>query len=150
MRLYVGDQYHLLHWAAKRFGIESFPSDSEAIAVMGGEKNTQILAVFVLNGIHNNQCSAHIASNNSGRWATNQVLRRLAGYVFEFKELNRVNLNIRRDNVAAQVLALKAGFQFEGILQQGFEVGTDSVLMGMTRDMCPWIRQKEIDDGFRE
>ena len=67
-----------------------------------------------------------------------------AGGLFAFPFLHcgheRMTFTIAERDVATQILALRLGFKFEGVMRKA--TGTDNhVVMGMTRDDCIWIKE---------
>jgi len=54
------------------------------------------------------------ASDNRGRGYATEALQLLTDYLFNSRQLNRVEVRVATDNLASQKVALKAGFEHEG------------------------------------
>lgn len=135
MILTTDHQATLLDWAADRImpGLNWEPG-TKAIGVLEGG----IRAVAAFNMFYDGSCSAHIATDGSRAWANRGVLRAWFEYPFQQCNLSRMTAPIAADNIAAQILALKMGFSFDGRQRAGF-LGKDVVLLGMLRSECRWI-----------
>lgn len=137
-------QHALLEWAAPKVGTTDWPEDSVAMGVIDS-RTREIQAVIVFNCWVSRCVTIHIASNGKARWATPFTLRCIFSYPFIAMKRLRINAIIDLDHVAAQINALKVGFRFEGTAKCGAEDGGDAVLLGMTRDSCPWITDTDAE-----
>jgi RimJ/RimL family protein N-acetyltransferase len=73
---------------------------------------------------------------NRGKGYAAQALSLLSQYIFESKQVNRVELRIAVNNIASQKVALKVGFTLEGINREAaFSKGKlhDMQVYGMLR-----------------
>ena len=143
-------QYRLLDWSRSRCGVRAptWSPESEAVGVMDGDR---LRAVVVFNAFQGDACMAHIASDHTQRWATRNILGGLFGYAFIFKRMRRLMVSIPACNRAALIVAIKLGFQFEGLMRQAGDDGDDLVCLSMLAHECPWIRERPapIPDATR-
>lgn len=139
------EPYTLMGWAAARLGFTTvWPPESRPLAVV--ESDGTIHAVVVYNAFYDDACHMHIATAKTRRWATKATLETLFGYPFNKLGLRRVSAQIAASNVAAQVMALKLGFRFEGVMRNAIN-GQDAVLFGMLKEDCRFIHHKQEIDG---
>lgn len=143
MRVTLDPQEELKAWAEPRFGIEDcrLPAETVALGVMDAQGG--IHAVVCLNAFYGHYASIHIASDGRKSWASPQVLRCIFGYAFNFLGLRRLNCITSVNNLPAQILALRLGFEFEGRTRCGADDGSDGIVLGMLAENCRWI-----DGGF--
>lgn len=138
MKLSIDNRDDLLTWAAQKIGTPNrWAPDTKAIGVF--DDFGVLRAVSAYNMFYDGGCAAHIASDGSRTWANRGVLRAWFEYPFIQLQLNRMTAPIHADNVAAQILALKLGFGFEGRQREGV-YGKDVILLGMMKHECRWIR----------
>lgn len=147
MKLTVNNQEKLLAWAASQLKTSGWPDGSQAIGVIERRDGQLpiLRAVLVINAHYGDRCSVHIASDGARRWATADVMTRISAYIHLGKKVNRMSAVIAASNVAAQIAALKIGFQIEGRERLGADDGTDGIVFSMLRDENPWL--KEPSDG---
>lgn len=137
-------QDSLKAWAADHFDQSYGDLPPETVALGVVDETGKVSAVACLNAFYGGSAAIHIASDRAARWATEPVLRAIFGYAFEFIGLDRLNAITSVNNVRAQILALKLGFQFDGRTRCGADDGSDGIILGMLKGDCPWIRR---DDG---
>lgn len=144
MRLTDGQQEQLLAWAGKRLSAADgeWPDGSLAFGVVEPRDGQKPLlrAVLVVNEMFKHGCKVHIASDGSRRWATRDVLMRFSALVHLGMGINRMSIVIAATNVAAQIAALKIGFQVEGRERGGADDGSDGVMFSMLKDENPWLK----------
>ena len=125
-------------WAERQLECDFEPATTGISVRYGGE----LRAVALYNHWSREGCMAHIVSDEGRRWATRGVLYAFFAYPFIQGGLKRITLPVRADNIAAQILALKLGFSFEGRLRCAVD-GHDEIIMGMRREECRWIEETE-------
>ncbi|MBV7408769.1 GNAT family N-acetyltransferase [Maritimibacter sp. DP1N21-5] len=138
MMLEIENQKALLTIAARMLGVERFGADAQAIGVRHPDED-RIRAVIVLNQFHNGTCHMSVVSDRTKDWAFPSMFERVARYVFEFLDQNRMVAVIATSHIASQIAAIKGGFQIEARLRNGAMDGGDAILFSMTRETCPWI-----------
>jgi hypothetical protein len=144
MKRYVTkDQpYLLLGWAAARLDLKHiWPPESIPLGIV--DDTGTIHAVVVYNAFYSDACHAHIATSRTKHWASRSTLKRLFSFPFDDLRLSRMNLEIPASNVAAQILALKLGFRFEGVKRAALD-GADTVFFGMLKDECMFIDRPHL------
>jgi hypothetical protein len=143
--LTVTDQETLLEWAASRVGggenAHFWGIHSEALGCVDAETG-KIRAVLVVNGFIGRAAVIHIASDGTRSWATRDILGGMFGYVFFYKNLQRIIGVTPEDNHPALSLALKLGFKLEGRLR-GHGDDTGDILTSMWRTECEWLHDPE-------
>ena len=70
------------------------------------------------------------------RWCTRSVLRFMFGLAFDYYGCRRISMQTDIHNDKCQKLALKLGFEYEGVLKEFRDDGHDAVIMGITRNNC--------------
>lgn len=126
----------LLRWAAVMLGQNGWTADAVPIGLVE-EGTGRIVAVAVFNMAHDDTIWLHLATDNAKRWA------RHIGPVlaYGFSRAGRIVGRIAAGNVAAQILALKAGFEFEGRERMALG-GRDVVVFSMLRANCSWLDEE--------
>lgn len=139
MRVTLDPQDALRAWAEPRFGLADCRLPDETICLGVVDQRGEIHAVVCLNAFYSHYASIHIASNGRRAWASPQVLRCIFGYAFDHLGLRRLNCIPSVNNLAAQILALRLGFEFEGRTRCGADDGSDGIVLGMLAENCRWI-----------
>ena len=75
-------------------------------------------------------------------WLTPKTLRAIFEYPFNRLNCSRITTLASKSNRRARDLNVRVGFRLEGVIKGGGGVGRDSILYGMTRDECRWIRNR--------
>ncbi len=120
--------------------VKGYAPDAEVMTIVRTTaEGGKIVGAVILDqiGIHNAQ--VHVVSDGSRDVLNRAVLRRVFNWIFEEHELRRVTGTIPADNVAAQVMALRLGFTFEGRIRAGAQDGSDNIVMGMLASECGWL-----------
>lgn len=147
MNLTVDHQDVLLAWAARKLGTDGWPKESRAYGVVEPREGMKPLlrAVIVVNSHHGASCRIHIASDGSRKWATRDVLARLAAFIHIGMKVNRIWTVVSVANVPAIITCLKIGFQIQGRVARGADDGSDGIIVSMFADENPWLKGE--DDG---
>lgn len=77
-----------------------------------------------------------------GRGIATSAAARLIGWLFEERDLHRITIRARVDNVRSRAVAERLGFTFEGVLRQALAVGDgfhDAALYSLLR--TEWSEQ---------
>ena len=129
-----------LAWSRSTMKIKGYAPDAEVMTIVrdtdGGGK---IVGAVVLDQIGIHTAQVHVVSDGSRSVLNRAVLRRVFRWIFDEHELRRVTGTIPAGNVAAQVMALKLGFTFEGRIRAGAQDGSDNIVMGMLASECGWL-----------
>lgn len=145
--LSVSSPDELLKWAAARVGghPEMWGKEAEPMGVLDKETG-RVRAVMVVNGFIGDAATAHFASDGTRSWATRNILGGLFGYMFVYKNLNRIIGLTPADNVKMLKMILTLGFQIEGTVRRN-ESGTEiDVMTTMFKAQCPWIVAEKGED----
>jgi len=149
MRLTIEDQEMHLTQAASLAGVDRWPQDAEAVAIMG-DTDENPRGIFVVSHFTNGDCLINFVSNERKDWATPTLFHRLAAYLFEYKGLDRITATISVENTQSLILALKTGFQIDGRIRRGAIDGSDAILFSMLRDESPWLQKEPEPDERTE
>lgn len=137
----------LKDWAEHHFdkAYGSLPPETIALGVI--DEHGEIHAVACLNAFYSGAAAIHIASDRKATWATRTVGRAIFGYAFNFLGLRRISATTSVNNIDAQVLALRLGFQFDGRTRCGADDGSDGIILGMLASECRWINDMGVENG---
>lgn len=135
-KLIIGNESHLA-WAGERQNVSAWPADAKCLAIEGPDG---LRCVVVYNWFTEASCYAHVATNGRKNFATRGMLYGLFAFPFLHCGHRRVTLTIAEKDIQTQVLAKRLGFKFEGVMRDALPED-NHVVMGMTRDECPWIKE---------
>ncbi len=76
-------------------------------------------------------------------WLTKGTIRAFFAYPFQQLACIRVTAIVAKANRRARDLDERLGFRMEGCIRDGFGVGRDGIVYGMTRAGCRWIEEKQ-------
>jgi hypothetical protein len=133
------EQATLLRWAAERIGQDGWIADSEAMGVLEADTG-RIRAVGVINNYHDQGAWVHFATAGATPRPLLANLGPFFAYAFQIRNLERITARIAVDNLAAQVFALRLGFEVEGRERCGFR-GRDLGIYCMLRRDCTWLME---------
>lgn len=108
--------------------------------VMASLKGDGIAAVVLYSRFARGACELSIVTDGRCDWASRGFIRAVFDYPFKQLGLNRCGVLIAESNVASIRLAVKLGFEMEGIARQYFD-GEDAYLLGLLRSDCKWIKE---------
>lgn len=114
------------------------PPTSQVIASLRGAR---IAAVVLYSRIARGACEMSIVTDGGRDWASAGFVRAAFEHPFKALNLNRCGVLIAESNSASIRLAVKLGFEMEGIARQYFD-GEDAYLLGLMRDDCQWLHTK--------
>ena len=83
-----------------------------------------------------------IFSDNK-RWCSRRVLYVIFDIAFNLLKCRRLNALIDTDNRASLRLAEGVGFRREGVMRQYRENGRDVYVLGMLKNECNYLKEKE-------
>ena len=105
---------------------------------IGIKKDDELIAGLVYHDATARNIQISMAST-SPLWCTKKTLRYIFGYPFLQLKVARVTVCTHADNEKMRSLALRLGFQQEGILRDGYEDG-DMIVYGMlAKEGKKWI-----------
>jgi [ribosomal protein S5]-alanine N-acetyltransferase len=79
-----------------------------------------------------------------GKGYTTEALKIFVAYLFELKPINRIEIQLSKDNIPSRRVAEKCGFKYEGLKRQAvFSRGKyhDSELFSLIREECQSLEQ---------
>lgn len=145
--LTMDNQATLKAWATVRCDVHGvWPRDAVAMAVVDDETGN-IRAVWVMVHTYSTHCDVHLASDGTRGWATRNTLGGLFGYIFYVLGATLAIGIVGAKNTAAQIAAIKLGFEIKTRLPEIMDNGDDGVMIVMHRDQCQWIKDQETDHG---
>ena len=81
--------------------------------------------------------------STSERWATRSVIRYVFFVVFCVIGAQRCSVFISESNKKSFDMCVRLGFQKEGMLRKYRENGENCYVMGMLKNECLWIKEKQ-------
>ncbi len=84
-----------------------------------------------------------------GKGYTTEALQIFVAYLFELKPINRIEIQLSKDNIPSRRVAEKCGFKYEGLKRQSvFSRGNyhDSELFSLIREECQSLEQALSSD----
>jgi hypothetical protein len=131
------NQAQLLHLAARwADNVLGWSADSYAYGLVDAMNKIRVVAV--LNNFRDRNADVHVATPGAMAPQMANELALFFYHAFEVRQLRRLTARIAVDNLPAQMLALRLGFQVEGREREGFR-GKDCAIFAMLRDDCHWI-----------
>lgn len=100
-------------------------ADAVPLVVRRGET---ILAVIVIQNIAGRRAEGHLDTYGP-RWCHPDVLRAVFTYLRLRMQIDNLRIPMMRRNIGAQVAALKAGFEIDGVIRGGSCDGSDAIMM---------------------
>lgn len=76
-------------------------------------------------------------------WASQDVFRMIADYVFNILKCNRMSCTLPRGAKRNRDHAVKVGFKLEGTKRAGFYNGVDAMIYGMLKTECRFLEKRE-------
>ena len=141
LQIIVDNQSTLKAWAAARLEIGGpWPQSTEALGIIDAETGA-IRAVLIVVQTYAEQCDVSIATDESRKWATRNILGGIFGFIFLIKRNKIARVTISHNNVPSLVMCIKMGWQIEGRIRDADNEGSDGIIMSMTRDECVWIKE---------
>lgn len=128
------NQAGALEDARHQTGSDGWMHDAVALQVWRGP---DIMAIIVVQNFAGTSVDGHLATY-SPRWCHPEALRVVYGYLRMRCRIERLRIPMVRSNTAAQIAALKAGFQIDGVILSGSCNGSDAIVM--SRSMSAPIR----------
>lgn len=139
--LTVADQASLLRWAAPRCGVRNgWLSDSQAMGATRG-RDGPLKIVGVLNCFHDQGAWIHLAADGAAPRPVLGCIAPILYHAFCVLGLRRLTARIPVENVAAQMLALRAGFTVEGRERAALDSG-DIAIFAMLREDAAWLHDE--------
>lgn len=140
----------IAQWAAeqipwfKNVGAEIF-GPCEAWAILKDvEGKPKLMGAMIFNNYHP-ECGDiewNVISLEEG-WASQNVFRTAADYVFNQLKCSRVSVTLPRGAKKYRAHAKQMGFKEEGIKRRGFANGVDAVLYGILREECTFLEREK-------
>jgi hypothetical protein len=109
-------------------------------------RDGQIVGGFVCAGFMGTSMQVHMAGTDE-KWCSRELLWLLFDYAFVELGCTKLIAPVPSWNQAALRMDLRAGWRLEAVLSNVTPDG-DLMLLTMTRDECPWLKQK-APDGWR-
>lgn len=133
-KLIYGEEDRLVPWAEKVIGVK-FRRDAYTI---GLERNGEVVCVCVYDSFSECDCSMHIASDGSSRFANKEFVVAVFAYPFLQLGLRRVTAMVPAKNERALKLDEHLGFVREGRHPHACQ-DDDLISLGMLRENCRFI-----------
>lgn len=105
------------------------------------------VGVVLYDRITDTDCMIHVASDNTRRWISREMLFWTFFVPFIQWQLPRITGLVREDNHEAIQFDKNLGFVQEGRIRQVFSGGYDGILFGMLKSECRFLDQKILRRG---
>lgn len=112
---------------------------SEGMVAIGLERDKQLIAGVLYEGINSQNAWMHVAAKPKTNWLTRAYLRACFVYPFVVCDLKRVSGYVDASNKAARRLDEHLGFREEARLQGAATDGGDVILYVMWRNECRFL-----------
>ena len=106
------------------------------------DKSGKLIGGFVFYDVRKspNGGNVMLAAAGSGPWLTRLNLKTWFEYSFDQLGCHRVTSIIAKSNTVSRNIAERIGFVMEGCIRGSRDPGKDSILYGMLKEECKWIR----------
>ena len=140
-------KHQIAQWAAEQIpwfanlGAAVFgPCEAWAILKDGDDGKPKLMGAMIFNNWRPEvgDIEWNVISLEEG-WASANVFRTAADYVFNQLGCNRVSVTLPRGARKYRAHAKQMGFREEGIKRRGFANGVDAVLYGMLKEDCTFL-----------
>lgn len=112
--------------------IDGIPSKSKlAYGMYDLETNTYLGHIFLKDIdwlVPKGQIGYFIAENWQGKGLTTEALQAFSQHCFDLWNLEKLYLRTALDNIGSQRVALKAGFELEGVIRSDFRTADDKLI----------------------
>ena len=95
---------------------------------------------FALSDYMGHSIAVHMAGT-SPRWCSRDLLSMVFHYGFVQLGCGKMLAPVASDNYRALELDLRAGWQIEAVLRDVLAPGRHLMVLGMTRESCPWLKR---------
>lgn len=136
-RLVYGEDARVAEWIRQR--APHTQNGWSQYTTIGLECGGELIAGVIYTDYRGHSIQAGMASTTP-RWATRTMLQAMFAYPFEQLKVKRITAYTGRSMTSVQRFLERLGFQFEGLVRQGFE-DDDCVIYGMLRSECRWIER---------
>jgi hypothetical protein len=133
----------LIAWASEQLGVGFF-NDARAI---GWGTLDDIRAVAVYERWTGSDCCVHLVSDQRPGWLARRFIAAGFSYPFIVGRLRRLTGLVPASNFRALRLNEHFGFRREGALRAGADDGGDMIVMGMLREECRFISERDKSHG---
>ena len=110
---------------------------SEDFQALGRIENDRLLGVVGYNGFCGLTCQIHTAGE--GHWVSREFIRMTFDYPFRQLGMEHLFAPVAETNAKALRFDKHMGFTEFGRIKNGYELGTDLILLTMARKDCKWI-----------
>jgi RimJ/RimL family protein N-acetyltransferase len=101
-------------------------------------RDGKILGGIVLADYLGNSWSAHMASEDP-YWFSRELAWLVFDYAFNQCGCHKMVTGVSSENRRALEIDLRGGWKLEAVIRDLYAPGVDMMVLGMTRDTCPWL-----------
>jgi hypothetical protein len=105
-------------------------------------RDGKIIGGFALCQYLGNSITVHMAGEDK-HWCSRDLLWLVFHYAFVQIGCYKVLAPLRSDQSSVIAMDTRAGWNLEAVVHDAYEKGVHLIILGMTRDSCPWLR-----DGY--
>ena len=114
---------------------------SEDFQALGRVEGGRLIGVVGYNGFCGLTCQIHTAGD--GHWVSREFIRATFDYPFRQCGMEHLFAPVAATNAKALRFDRHMGFREFARIQDGYERGTDMIVLTMSRSDCRWIKQNE-------
>ena len=101
----------------------------------------RILGGFVVCCFMGNSMTVHMAGQDK-RWCSKDLLWLMFHYAFEQCGCHKMLTPLPSNRYDAIAMDMRAGWGLEACVYDAYAPGVHMLILGMTRDQCPWLKYK--------
>lgn len=150
LMLTLSNQPQLLSWAGSVIVGNRDPAawgvDARAMACLERGTN-RIMAVMVINSFFEDSCYLHIASNEKGHWAQEDIVAGMFAFIFGECGVDRIIGVTPSDKLKAITLLIRLGFTIEGRIRSTSDGKRANIVSTMFREECRYLAPQGVDHG---
>jgi hypothetical protein len=125
-------------WIMSRVNGVFTPGSDHSFSSHDGDK---ILGGFVLTYFIGGSITVHMASQDK-RWCSRDLLWLVFHYAFEQLGCYKMLTPLASDMHEVIDMDMRAGWVFETIIRDAYAPGKHMLILGMTKEICPWLKHK--------
>jgi hypothetical protein len=123
-------------WIARQLGTHFTPGWDNSFSSHDGDR---ILGGFIATHFLGGSMTCHMASQDK-RWCSKDLLWLLFHYGFEQLGVHKMLTTLPSNQYDVIAMDMRAGWGLEAVVRDAYAPGVHMMILGMTRDTCPWLK----------